>query len=243
MTKKGKRWLIKFIKNTVIIASCISMLGMLAACSSPAAVTTTMTTTVTKTVTGGGAGDSSAVEPFTIWIPADGASPRVDNMGDYPKDYTCGGTSSPPPMEWSGVPVGTHNLALIMWTVPPAPDPIKAYWVIYNIAPDVTSIAKNGADKIGVLGINEKSARAYEPPCSAGPGARNYKFTLFALTARPVLTVPPEKVDRDVLLAAMKDITLASTTLNVTNIWGNPSGGAAPAPAPAGGAPPPPAAK
>lgn len=44
---------------------------------------------------------------------------------------------------------------------------------------------------------------------------KKYTYTVYALSAPPQFTVSPAKVSRDVLLEAIKDITIDSAELNV----------------------------
>lgn len=141
-------------------------------------------------------------------------SPEVAEYGMLPKEYTCDGSSSTLPLEWSGVPAGTKSLAIVMHTIP-GPNESHWYWVLYNIPPDVQNLVKN-ASGVGTLGNNSVNGKTgYSPPCSKGPGAKKYTYTIYALSAPPQFSVSPSKVSRDVLLSAIKDITLGSAELNV----------------------------
>ena len=55
----------------------------------------------------------------------------------------------------------------------------------------------------------------YAPPCSKGPGDKEYIYTVYALSAQPQLSMPAAQVNRAVLLEAIQDITLASAELHV----------------------------
>jgi formylglycine-generating enzyme required for sulfatase activity/phosphatidylethanolamine-binding protein (PEBP) family uncharacterized protein len=148
-------------------------------------------------------------------------SPEVTDGGTLPRDYTGDGTSSTLPLEWSGAPQGTRSFALIMHHIP-APGESKWYWILYNIPPTVTSLPKN-VKGVGTLGNNSVNRRTeYAPPHSKGPGPKNYIYTVYALSAPVQLSVPPSEVNRDVLLAAMKDVTLASAELHV--VYTRPEG-------------------
>jgi len=143
------------------------------------------------------------------------SSPAVAEGGALPSEYTCDGSSATLPLIWSGAPEGTKSFAIIMHHIP-GPGDSHWYWVLYNIPANVTNLEKNTIG-IGILGnnsVNEKTE--YAPPCSKGPGEKLYTYTVYALSAEPQLSVPPSKVNRDVLLDAIQDITLASATLNVT---------------------------
>jgi len=114
----------------------------------------------------------------------------------------------PPRCRWSGVvvPAGTRSFAVVMHHV--APDMVKWYWVLYNIPADVTRLPKN-VRGIGTLGNNSVNRElAYAPPRSKGPGEKKYTYTVYALSALPKITAPPEDISRDVLLSAMKGLVL-----------------------------------
>jgi phosphatidylethanolamine-binding protein (PEBP) family uncharacterized protein len=80
----------------------------------------------------------------------------------------------------------------------------------------VTSLSKNsvGIGTLGTNSVNDKTA--YTPPCSKGPGPKTYTYTVYALSAKPRFAVPASQVNREVLLAAVRKITLASAELHVT---------------------------
>jgi phosphatidylethanolamine-binding protein (PEBP) family uncharacterized protein len=142
-------------------------------------------------------------------------SPEVTDGGPLPREFTGDGASATLPLEWSGAPAGTKSYALIMHHIP-GPGDVKWYWVLYDIPADVHSLPKN-AKGVGTLGNNSVNRRReYAPPHSKGPGAKTYILTVYALSDAPRLAIPPEQVDRATLLAAIKDLTLASAELKVT---------------------------
>lgn len=148
-------------------------------------------------------------------------SPEVADGGQLPKDYTADGSSATLPLEWNGAPEGTRSYALIMHHV--APDGIKWYWTLYNIPATVHSLPRNvkGVGTLGNNSINERTE--YAPPKSKGPGPKTYIYTVYALSSPVQLSVSPTQVSREVLLAAMKDRTLASAELRV--VYSRPGGG------------------
>jgi Raf kinase inhibitor-like YbhB/YbcL family protein len=142
-------------------------------------------------------------------------SPEVSEGGVLPTEYTCDGAASTLALSWSGAPVGTKSYAVIMHHEA-SPTDIHWYWVVYDIPVDVTSLPKN-MQEIGTLGTNSVNNKTeYSPPCSKGPGPKIYTYTVYALSAEPQLTLSSSQVTRQVLLDAIKDITLASAVLNVT---------------------------
>ncbi len=137
--------------------------------------------------------------------------------GAYPTQFTCDGASTAPSLDWSGAPSGTTSYAVVMHHVP-GPGDVHWYWVIYGIDPSVTHI-EQGASLTGMLGtlgtnsVNERNA--YAPPCSKGPGAKTYTFTVYALSKSPAF-VFGTAVSRQVLLDAIASTTLGTATLAVT---------------------------
>ncbi len=140
-------------------------------------------------------------------------SSEVVNGGSLPVEYTCDGAGATLSLEWSGAPEGTTNYAVIMHHV--APDMTKWYWILYNIPADVLSLPEN-VTGIGTLGTNSVNDRMeYAPPCSQGPGEKTYILTVYALSAAPQISVSPDQVNREVLLAAMDGLILGTAELSV----------------------------
>lgn len=143
-------------------------------------------------------------------------SPVIAPGGAIPREYTGDGAGMSPPLEWSGAPAGTKSYALVMHHFPREGEAARWYWVVWNIPADAKSLAK-GAKGVGLTGTNcVNRDLAYAPPHSKGPGVKRYTLTLYALSAAPDLKVPPAQVNREVLLAAIKDRTLASAELSFT---------------------------
>lgn len=141
-------------------------------------------------------------------------SSAVTNGGVLPTEFTGDGVAATLPLEWNGAPAGTKSYALIMHHE--APDQTKWYWILYNLPADVRSLPRN-VKAVGTLGNNSVNERTeYAAPHSKGPGAKTYILTVYALSAPPQITVPPTRVNREVLLAAMKDRILATAELSVT---------------------------
>lgn len=133
--------------------------------------------------------------------------------GVLPRDYTCDGTGSSPELSWSNVPAGTREFALLMTTLP-RDGTLKWNWVLYNLDGGLRSLKKD-AFGVGTLGVgSDGPMAAYQPPCSQGPGVKLYTWTLYALSAAPV--VPTGKpVTGDVLTAALAPLTLATASLTL----------------------------
>ena len=138
---------------------------------------------------------------------------EVKDGGALPVDYTGDGSGATLPLAWRGTPAGTKGYALIMDHLAPG-NVMKHCWTMWDIPATVTSLPKN-ARGVGKIGTSFKGQIGYEPPHSQGPGAKTYVLTVYALSAPLQITQQPREVNRDVLLAAMKDKVLASSSLSV----------------------------
>ena len=182
--------------------SLIFLIALLTGCMNPAVVVpaTEDPASITSPIS------QSTNSGFTL------TSTDVADGGRLPIEYTCDGDGSTLPLAWSDAPAGTQSYAVIMHHVA-TPEEIHWYWVLYNIPADVTSLPKN-VTGIGTLGNNINTGLVeYSPPCSQGPGDKEYIYTVYALSAQPQITAPAEEVDRDILLAAIQNITLASAEI------------------------------
>lgn len=89
-------------------------------------------------------------------------------------DTTCDGKALSPGINWSAVPSGAKSLILIMDTIPGPVRPGESqsgnhYYISkFNILPSTS-------------GFSEGAITPYAPPCSQGPGLKEYRFFLFAL--------------------------------------------------------------
>lgn len=118
-------------------------------------------------------------------------------------------------MAWSNAPAATKSFAITMHTIPPTGDK-HVYYVLYNMPATTTSLPENNTS-IGLFGINTVNGKtSYTPPCSQGPGPKEYIMTAYALSADPVLPVAQSKVTMDILLTAISSLTLATAPLSVT---------------------------
>lgn len=157
-----------------------------------------------------GAAETKSAAGFVLRSPVFAAG------GALPREFTGDGEGVSPPLEWSGAPVGTKCFALVMHHFPHDGEAAKWYWVLYGIPAETKSLPK-AAKGVGTCGNNcVNRSLGYAPPHSKGPGVKKYTLTLYALSSPPALKVPAAQVSRDILLAAIKDRTLASAELSFT---------------------------
>lgn len=94
--------------------------------------------------------------------------------GKLLKSNTCDGAALSPAIEITNVPANSKSLILIMDTIPGPPRPGEVqtgnhyYFYRFNISPSSTK-------------FNEGEITPYSPPCSQGPGTKEYRFFLYAL--------------------------------------------------------------
>lgn len=142
-------------------------------------------------------------------------APALTN-GAMLKDNSCDGTGTMPQLSWSGAPSATKYFLITMDTPAGPARPGETaqtdfnHLVLYNIPISTSTIGPNST--AGVQGKNFKGSLGYTPPCSQGPGLKTYTFHLYALSA----SLPTTAMTGAEALAAAKDLTLATTTLNLT---------------------------
>lgn len=138
--------------------------------------------------------------------------------GAIPRRHTADGEDLSPPLQWSNLPSGTRELALIV-DDPDAPTSEPwVHWVIFKIAPEVLSLGEGRAlskiltDPNGALqGRNSWNTVGYRGPAPPrGHGVHHYHFALYALSKPLELEAGATKKE---LLAAMKDLILAKDEL------------------------------
>ncbi len=168
----------------------------------------------------GGDGDDSAPAPSRT--PAESTagadasfsltSPAFGDGDAMPEQFTCDGANASPPLEWSGVPVDTRELALTV-DDPDAPGGTFVHWVAWGIDPAAAGLTQGSVPPGMVQGANGAGETAYAGPCPPGGPAHRYVFTLYALSA-PVPLAPG--ADETELLAAIAGIELAEAQLTGT---------------------------
>ncbi len=135
-------------------------------------------------------------------------SPAFNEGDPIPVRYTCDGENLSPPLTWQGTPPKTQALVLIM-DDPDAPGGTWVHWVLYDIPPEVTQLAE-GAQGVGVAGINSWHESGYGGPCPPPGKPHRYVFHLYALDA-PLGLAPG--ATRQEVEQALQDHLLAEATL------------------------------
>jgi Raf kinase inhibitor-like YbhB/YbcL family protein len=135
-----------------------------------------------------------------------------------PTRYTGDGSNISPPLQWSSVPAGTAELALIC-DDPDAPGAEPwVHWVLYKIPSSAAGLEENipTAERLtspaGALqGISSAQTLGYHGPRPPrGHGVHHYRFHLYALDA--ALPLQPG-LTKNQLLEAIKGHVLAEAEL------------------------------
>jgi Raf kinase inhibitor-like YbhB/YbcL family protein len=136
---------------------------------------------------------------------------------EIPMKHTCEGRDISPPLAWQGLPAGTKGLALVV-DDPDAPDPRApkttwVHWVVYAIAPSVSSLPEGVVlarlPGGGHEGLNDWQTTGYRGPCPP-VGRHRYFHKLYALDSMLSDLGEPDKAT---LERAMRGHVLAQATL------------------------------
>ena len=100
--------------------------------------------------------------------------------GALPPAFTCDGARKHPGLHWSGAPVGTKSLAVVMDDAA-APITPYIYWIVFNIGPQSTDIQAGSLPPGARQAQNSKGMVGYDAPCPKNSG-HSYRFTVYALS-------------------------------------------------------------
>lgn len=111
------------------------------------------------------------------------SSPVFEAGGAIPKRYTGEGEDVSPPLEWTGLPDETKEIALICDDPDaPMPDPF-VHWVLYGIPADRSGLP-GGSAQGALEGENDFGRMGYGGPMPPrGHGIHHYHFKVYALDA------------------------------------------------------------
>ncbi|RPJ79902.1 MAG: YbhB/YbcL family Raf kinase inhibitor-like protein [Deltaproteobacteria bacterium] len=132
-----------------------------------------------------------------------------------PSEYTADGENISPDLSWEGAPSGVKSF-IILVEDPDIPIPkflisSLVHWVVYNIAPETTSIPKaflnHGlSENSATLGMTSYRKLQYGGPCPPF-GIHRYYFKVYALDNK--LDLQPRKATKKNILKAMDGHILA----------------------------------
>jgi hypothetical protein len=123
-----------------------------------------------------------------------------------PRQFTCDGNDTAPPLAWSDAPEGTRSFALVMED-PDAPQGTFTHWLLYDIP--VTTMELR--EQAGTALRNSFGHAAYGGPCPPpGHGPHRYLFTLHAVDVPALVLHGKTRASLD---QALRAHTLATARL------------------------------
>lgn len=96
-----------------------------------------------------------------------------------PRQYTCDGPGTSPPLTIGNIPLKTQSLTLIV-DDPDAPVGTFTHWLLWNIPANTSAIAEGKPPTNAVEGMNDFRQLGYGAPCPPS-GTHRYRFKLYAL--------------------------------------------------------------
>jgi len=136
--------------------------------------------------------------------------------GPIPADYTCGGADVSPPLVWSGVPVDTASLAIVVTDLDftTADGQPFVHWIVANIPPSITAVPTGGTIAGSIEALNdfttaEAPRSGWSGPCPPLGATHTYSFEVRALDQFIELSNDSPAAD---LLAAIDAATVATAS-------------------------------
>jgi Raf kinase inhibitor-like YbhB/YbcL family protein len=136
--------------------------------------------------------------------------------GPIPADYTCAGSDVSPPLVWSGVPVDTASLAIVVTDLDATTAEGRPFvhWIVANIPPSITAVPTGGAiagsiEALNDFGTAEAPGTGWGGPCPPVGATHTYSFEVRALDQFIELTDDSPAAD---LLAAIDAATVATAS-------------------------------
>lgn len=181
--KARRRLLVAVLALTVLVsglAACGSQNeGRKLAKPSPNQTTTTTTApTGQSTNQGAAVGTGNGVTVTTKPAPLTLTSGAFGDNATIPKDFTCRGSDKSPPLQWTGVPAGTREIAVVVRDVSIGG---FVHWVITRMDPTLGGIAQNTPPSGSVQANNGTGRPGYAGPCPPS-GTHHYEFRVYALS-------------------------------------------------------------
>jgi Raf kinase inhibitor-like YbhB/YbcL family protein len=163
-----------------------------------------------KNDSGGPKGSTSGDPGVDVGVTFQVTSTDFAAGSTIPTTFTCDGENASPPISWTNTGGDTKGYALIV-DDPDAPSGTFTHWVLFDLPPSPTSLAKGSSD-VGVAGANDFGDAKYGGPCPPkGKGTHRYFFRVYALDVAKL--GPSQGASRADVEAAMKGHVLAKGEL------------------------------
>ncbi len=162
----------------LLVTSCGTDDGRTLRAPSADQTTTTVATSQPTAAAGVDAGSATGDEATATTIePLRMSSAAIPEGGEIPADHTCRGSDVSPPLQWTAVPEGTAELAVVVRDIDAEG---FVHWVITGIPPDATGLAEGTPTAGAVEATNDFGRPGWAGPCPPS-GTHNYEVQLYAL--------------------------------------------------------------
>jgi Raf kinase inhibitor-like YbhB/YbcL family protein len=184
----GRRRLVRWLPGAAAIA--------LAACSAAPA--------------GSRAAEGLAARPVDATIAV--ASPSFADGAPIPRQFTCDGGDTSPPLSWRGVPAGAVELAVVV-DDPDARGGTYVHWILFGLDPSLSELQQGTVPAASRQADNSAGEPRYKGPCPPGGHPHHYRFTVYALVtpvAAPAGAPPGDALGRVGAAAIAKGALIAT---------------------------------
>ncbi|WP_052422292.1 YbhB/YbcL family Raf kinase inhibitor-like protein [Nonomuraea candida] len=142
------------------------------------------------------------------------SSPELREGKPLPREYSCKGDQSSPPLRWSSQPLSeAKSIAIVVDSHTPSDSAV--HWVLYDIPATTTELGPDAAadPPAGSGQARVTSGKVgYEPPCQE---QASYRFTVYTLKGKVDL---PGTSELPTILKKIADQTIARGRLTAVNI-------------------------
>lgn len=143
-------------------------------------------------------------------------SPTFEDREPLPRQHTCDGPGTSPPLSVGNLPEGTETVALIVDDQDTPGRLPYAHWLVWNAPASggTASFPEDRAPDGAREGTNGAGAIGYDPPCPPrDDGQHVYRFTVYAVDRSLSLEEGAERSD---LVDALEGHVLAQGRLSAT---------------------------
>jgi len=167
----------------------------------PENLTTPSTTAAARTSASGAArtskssaaaSSSTASSSGELPAPASGqmaiSSSAFERNGAIPKQYTCDGANTSPPLEWQNVPAKAAALVLFVIDDSATGPASGIRWIVGDIDPTSRGVAAGQTPAGGIAGADTQGHQGYGGICPAPGKTSTVEFVLYALSKKIPLT-------------------------------------------------------
>ena len=138
-------------------------------------------------------------------------SSSFEDGTELPARLTCQGQGLSPALTWSGAPLDTSSLAIVVRDLSAGG---FVHWVVTDIDPFVLGVAEGGLPENAVESPNGTGSTGWYPPCPPdGDGVHTYEIALLALNqpASIVVDTPAEQAAATLESTAIERAVLTGT--------------------------------